>query len=63
MGASGVQLALTPETAADIAAICRQLEGLPLAIELAAARCKLFAPGELLAQLEYRLPILTAGAR
>ncbi len=61
--ASGAPLALTPENAADIAAICRQLEGLPLALELAAARCKLFAPRELLAQLADRLHILTRGAR
>ena len=62
-GASGAPLALTPENAADIAAICRQLEGLPLAIELAAARCKLFAPRELLVRLEDRLHILTTGPR
>jgi predicted ATPase/transcriptional regulator with XRE-family HTH domain len=61
--ASGAPLALTPENAADIAAICRQLEGLPLAIELAAARCKLFAPKELLARLADRLHILTMGPR
>ena len=62
-GASGAPLALTPENAADIAAICRQLEGLPLAIELAAARCKLFTPRELLARLADRLHILTTGPR
>ncbi|MFN8467185.1 MAG: tetratricopeptide repeat protein [Caldilineaceae bacterium] len=61
--ASGAPLALTPENAADIAAICRQLEGLPLAIELAATRCKLFAPRELLARLADRLHILTRGPR
>ena len=61
--AGGARLALTPENAADVAGICRWLEGLPLAIELAAARCKLFTPKELLARLEHRLHILTAGAR
>jgi non-specific serine/threonine protein kinase len=55
--------ALTEANAADIAEICRRLDGLPLAIELAAVRSEVFSPGELLARLERRLPLLTAGAR
>ena len=53
-------------TAADapaIAAICSRLDGLPLAIELAATRIKLLSPPALLARLERRLPLLTGGAR
>ncbi|MGN6791498.1 MAG: ATP-binding protein [Streptosporangiaceae bacterium] len=46
---------VTPENAADIAAICRQLDGLPLAIELAAARTKLLAPKGILGRLGQRL--------
>ena len=61
--AGGARLALTPTNAAAVAGICRWLEGLPLAIELAAARCKLFTPDELLARLAHRLQILTAGPR
>src|SRR6185503_13587305 len=45
-----------------IAAICRRLEGLPLAIELAAPRLKLLSPGSLLDRLDDRLGILTGGA-
>lgn len=54
--------ALTPENAATIAEITRRLEGLPLAIELAAARLDLLSPAAMLARLERRLPLLTGGA-
>ncbi|MFZ0189737.1 MAG: protein kinase [Streptosporangiaceae bacterium] len=48
-------LAITPDNAADIAAICRRLDGLPLAIELAASRVKLLAPRALLTRLDHSL--------
>jgi predicted ATPase/transcriptional regulator with XRE-family HTH domain len=53
---------LTPENAVAIAAICVRVDGLPLAIELAATRIALFTPQELLARLEHRLALLTGGA-
>jgi predicted ATPase len=56
-------LAVTDESLRQIAAICHRLDGLPLAIELAANRVKLFTPEALLARLERRLPFLTGGAR
>jgi predicted ATPase/Tfp pilus assembly protein PilF len=54
---------LTETTAVDVADICQRLDGLPLAIELAAARARILPPGTLLARLEQRLPLLTGGAR
>jgi non-specific serine/threonine protein kinase len=46
-----------------VAEICRRLDGLPLAIELAAARTRLLRPQAMLARLESRLQLLTGGAR
>src|SRR5215471_19363918 len=54
---------LTSENAATIVEICQRLDGLPLALELAAARLSLLSPAALLARLERRLPLLSRGAR
>lgn len=54
---------LTAENALTIAEICVRLDGLPLAIELAAARMRIFSPQQLLARLDRRLTLLTHGAR
>jgi predicted ATPase/DNA-binding CsgD family transcriptional regulator len=54
---------VSPENADHIASICRRLDGLPLAIELAAARSKALPPPALLARLEQRLPLLTGARR
>jgi predicted ATPase/DNA-binding CsgD family transcriptional regulator len=53
--------ALTSENARTIAEICVKLEGVPLALELAAARVKLLSPTALLARLSHRLQVLTRG--
>ena len=55
--------ALDPANEAAVAEICRMLDGVPLAIELAAARVKLFSPNALLQRLDPRLPMLSGGAR
>jgi predicted ATPase len=57
------QLDPTFEFDEQVSEICRRLEGLPLALELAAARVKVLTPEQILTRLERRLDLLTAGAR
>ncbi len=54
---------LNNENAAAVAEICLRLDGLPLAIELAAARIKLLPPTAMVKRMESRLKVLTGGAR
>ena len=54
--------AVTPENRTAIEAICQRLDGLPLAIELAAARTKVLSPAAILDRLQSRLELLTTGA-
>jgi predicted ATPase len=55
--------AVTPENVAAIREICARLDGLPLAIELAAARTRVLSPSTILDRLQSRLQLLTGGAR
>jgi predicted ATPase/class 3 adenylate cyclase len=54
--------AVTADNAADVAAVCRRLDGLPLAIELAATRSKLLSPHALLARLDTALDLAASGS-
>ena len=54
---------LTDENAATVATICERLDGIPLAIELAAPRAKIFTPQQLLDRLEQRFRVLSADTR
>ena len=54
---------ITEDNVADIAEICRRLDGLPLAIELAAARARMLSPKAMLQRLDDRFKVLTSGAR
>jgi predicted ATPase/class 3 adenylate cyclase len=55
--------AINNDNARAVAEICHRLDGLPLAIELAAARVRMLPPEAMLSRLEQRLPFLTGGAR
>jgi predicted ATPase/DNA-binding CsgD family transcriptional regulator len=57
------RFALTEENAAAVAAICARLDGIPLAIELAAARARVFSAAQIAAGLADRFQLLTSGAR
>ncbi len=57
------QFALTKENAPSVTQICKRLDGIPLAIELAAARVKLFTPQQIAERLDDRFKLLTGGSR
>jgi predicted ATPase/DNA-binding CsgD family transcriptional regulator len=62
-GQHGVTVDWDEEAAAVIGRICRRLDGIPLAIELAAARLRVMRPAELEARLDERFSLLTGGSR
>jgi predicted ATPase/class 3 adenylate cyclase len=62
-GAAKADFSITNESAPAVAEICVRLDGLPLAIELAAARIKMLPPKAMLQRLSSRLKLLTGGAR
>jgi predicted ATPase len=62
-GAANPDFDIEQKNAADIAEIARRLDGLPLALELAAARCRVLTPKAMLARLEDRFKLLSGGWR
>jgi predicted ATPase/DNA-binding SARP family transcriptional activator len=58
-----IRFSLTDENASNVAEICRRLDGIPLAIELAAARVKVLSPRQLARKLDERFRVLTGGDR
>jgi predicted ATPase/DNA-binding CsgD family transcriptional regulator len=54
---------LTDENARDVAEICNRLDGVPLALELAATHCKLLSPNAILTRLKHPIEMLTGGRR
>ena len=60
---AGGDLMLDADTAAAIAQVCRRLDGIPLAIELAAARTRMISPEEVASRLDERFRLLTGGSR
>src|SRR5947207_4321809 len=61
--ALGECFALTDENAATVAAICRRVDGIPLAIELAAPRLRVLSERQLASGLDERFGLLTGGSR
>jgi non-specific serine/threonine protein kinase len=62
-GTAGAAFSVNEANAADVAQICKRLDGIPLAIELAAARTKVLSVEEIAARLDDRFSLLTAGSR
>ncbi|MEU4512078.1 LuxR C-terminal-related transcriptional regulator [Nonomuraea wenchangensis] len=61
--AEAVGTRLGPESMADVVRLCRALDGLPLALELAAARTSLLSPGQIADRIDDRFSLLTTGGR
>jgi hypothetical protein len=61
--AQGVSLALDADTIALVVSVCRRLDAMPLAVELAAARLRSMSPADLASRLDQRFRLLTGGSR